>query len=203
MSTRPTPARSRGRQTRPQQTGRSRWLLITILIGLVVVVAVLAGVLLSGRANSTSNGPIEGVMTFSNLSRDHVNGPVNYPQVPPVGGAHNPVWMNCGIYDKPIPNENAVHSLEHGAVWITYQPDLPAASVEQLRSLVRGHTSILLSPYPGLPTQVVASGWGVQLRADSAGDPRLARFVAIYERGAQTPEPGAVCNGAKGVPLIK
>jgi hypothetical protein len=142
-------------------------------------------------------------MTFSNLSRDHVDGPVNYPQVPPVGGPHNPVWMNCGIYDKPIPNENAVHSLEHGAVWLTYQPDLPAAAVEQLRGLVRGHSHALLSPYPGLPAPVVASAWGVQIRADSASDPRLARFVAAYEQGPQTPEPGAACSGAKGVPLIK
>lgn len=144
-----------------------------------------------------------GIVTFTNLSRDHVEGPITYPQVPPVGGPHNPVWMNCGIYDKPIPNENAVHSLEHGAVWITYQPDLSDSAVEQLRALVRGHNHVLLSPYPSLPAPVVASAWGVQLRANSADDPALAKFVATYENGPQTPEPGAPCSGAKGVPLVK
>jgi hypothetical protein len=143
------------------------------------------------------------VQTFANLSRNHVDGPITYPQVPPVGGEHNPVWMNCGIYDKPVPNENAVHSLEHGAVWITYQPDLPQAAVEQLRGLVRGHSHVLLSPYDGLPATVVASAWGVQLRATGADDPELAKFVATYENGPQTPEPGAPCSGAKGVPLVK
>jgi hypothetical protein len=178
---------------------RYRWAI------LVVAVIVLSA---CGSNAATAPAPTaitasDTVMTFSNLSRDHVDGPISYPQVPPVGGQHNPVWMNCGIYDKPIPNENAVHSLEHGAVWITYQPDLAEASVEQLRGLVRGHTHVLLSPYDGLPAKVVASAWGVQLRANSADDPQLAKFVATYESGPQTPEPGAPCSGAKGVPLVK
>ncbi|HET9972943.1 MAG TPA: DUF3105 domain-containing protein [Streptosporangiaceae bacterium] len=37
--------------------------------------------------------------------------------------------MNCGIYDQPVPNERAVHNMEHGAIWITYQPSLPQAQV--------------------------------------------------------------------------
>jgi Protein of unknown function (DUF3105) len=193
--------RSHGRRPRPQQTRRARW--PTILGGLVVVAALAAGVLAGHQATSASNTAIDGLMTFSNLARDHVDGPVNYPQVPPVGGPHNPVWMNCGIYNAPIPNENAVHSLEHGAVWLTYQPDLSEAEVAQLRSLARGHAYVLLSPYPGLPAPVVASAWGLQIWADSAGDPRLAKFVALYEHGPQTPEPGAPCSGAKGVPLVE
>ncbi len=55
----------------------------------------------------------------------HLEEPVTYTENPPVGGVHNPVWQNCGYYAAPIPNETAVHSLEHGAIWITYQPDLP------------------------------------------------------------------------------
>jgi|SRR6185503_11507875 hypothetical protein len=200
MSASSTRRQSRGRRGAPQKR-RSQWPII--IGGIIVLVALAAVALIAGRGNTASSGAIDGLSTFSNLSRDHVDGPVNYPQVPPVGGPHNPVWMNCGIYDKPIPNENAVHSLEHGAVWLTYQPDLPAAAVEQLRSLVRGHSHALLSPYPGLPAPVFASAWGVQIRADSASDPRLARFVATYEQGPQTPEPGAACSGAKGVPLIK
>jgi uncharacterized protein DUF3105 len=201
MATRPTRRQSRGRRGGRTKTWSSRWLLI--VSSLVVVAAVSAVALANRQSNSASGSAIEGLMTFPDLARDHVDGPVTYPQVPPVGGPHNPVWMNCGVYNAPIPNENAVHSMEHGAVWITYQPDLPAAAVEQLRALVRGHSFVLLSPYPGLPAPVVASAWGVQVRADGAGDPRLARFIALYERGPQTPEPGASCSGAKGVPLAE
>jgi uncharacterized protein DUF3105 len=165
-----------------------------ILVALVVVVAAL----IYGRSTTA----ISGVVTFGDLARDHVDGPVTYPQVPPVGGPHNPVWLNCGIYDKPVPNENAVHSMEHGAVWITYQPDLPPTDVAQLRSLVRGHAYVILSPYPGLPARVVASAWSTQLQATGADDPRLPQFIKMYEQGPQTPEPAAPCSGGRGVPIV-
>jgi hypothetical protein len=166
-------------------------------VGLVAVVA-LALLFLSSQGIKSD---IPGVVSYSNLDRSHVNGAVSYPQSPPVGGAHSPIWQNCGIYDKPIANENGVHSLEHGAVWVTYQPDLPANTVEQLRSQVRGHSSLLLSPYPGLSSPVVASAWGLQLKLNDASDPRLAQFISAYEQGPQTPEPGASCSGGLGNPL--
>jgi len=149
---------------------------------------------------AASAGVPQGVQTFSNLARDHVSGHVDYPQTPPVGGAHNPVWLNCGIYPSPVANENAVHSMEHGAVWITYLPNLPAPDVATLQDAVRGKPYVVLSPYPGLPTPVVASAWGVQLRLTSASDPSLAQFIGNYQRGPQTPEPGAPCSGGIGNP---
>jgi Protein of unknown function (DUF3105) len=145
-------------------------------------------------------GEIPGVVTVSVLSHYHTTSPVTYPQNPPVGGPHNPVWQNCGIYHSPITNEHAVHSMEHGAVWITYQPELGHQAVEQLRKLLRGQDYALLSPYPGLPAPVVASAWGVQLQVTSASDPRLAQFLTKYEQGPQTREPGAPCSNGTGTP---
>jgi hypothetical protein len=183
-----------GRRVAPRPSGRWR----AVAAGLIVAALGLAAArLISGHPAATTGG----IVTFSGLARDHVNGPITYPQVPPVGGPHNPVWLNCGIYDRPAPNENAVHSLEHGAVWITYQPDLPATDVARLRSLVRNHAYAILSPYPGLPARVVASAWGVQLKATGADDSRLAQFIKTYEQGPQTPEPGAPCSGGRGVPI--
>ncbi len=184
------------------------------VIGGVIVLAVIAGFIFLRRAQTVqvdpgqsstvtvdSKGEIVGLQKFSNLARDHQIGTLNYPQTPPVGGIHNPVWQNCGIYDQPVPNENAVHSLEHGAVWITYRPDLAAADVAKLRALVSGHRQALLSPYPKLPTPVVASAWGLQVQVQSAADPRLALFVSKYENGPQTQEPGATCSGGNGTPI--
>ena len=166
----------------------------------LVVVLIIGVIVWMVRPQS---GDIAGVVTYSKLSRDHVSGKVNYPQNPPVGGSHNAVWQNCGIYSIPVANENAVHSLEHGAVWITYQPQLSSQDITQLQALVRGHDHALLSPYPGLPTPVVASAWGIQLRVTSASDPRLAQFLQKYENGPQTPEPGAACSGGTGTPDVQ
>ena len=172
-----------------------------VIVGLVVVLVIVTGVWLIQLQSSSGN--INGIVTYNNLSRGHVTGTVKYAQLPPVGGDHNAVWQNCGIYSQPITNENAVHSLEHGAVWMTYQPSLDAASIAQLQSLVRGHDHALLSPYPGLPSPVVISAWGVQLQVKSATDPRLAQFVSKYEQGPQTPEPGATCSGGTGTPNVQ
>jgi hypothetical protein len=156
----------------------------------------------SGTAGvTTSIGTISGVVTYSNLARTHVTGPVTYAQNPPVGGPHDPVWLNCGIYTSPVRNENAIHSLEHGAVWITYQPGLPQSAVQHLISVVHGHSYVILSPYPGLPTPVVASAWGLQLKLQSATDPRIAQFIQKYANGPQAPEPGGECSGGTGTPL--
>src|SRR4051794_4886664 len=122
MSRPSTRTRSRGRTARPPARGRSPWLIIAIVLA-VVVAAIAAIFLTRGQSGDLSSR----IQTYTGLSRDHVQGTVNSPQVPPVGGAHAAVWLNCGIYDQPVPNENAVHSMEHGAAWFTYQPDLPPA----------------------------------------------------------------------------
>src|SRR5207248_375053 len=74
-----------------------------------------------------------GVQSYAVTSRLHVRTPVSYAQNPPVGGNHAALWQNCGFYSSPVANENAVHSLEHGAVWITYRPGLGGRQVDVLR----------------------------------------------------------------------
>lgn len=143
---------------------------------------------------------IEGVARFNNLSQEHVTAPVNYEQTPPVGGPHYSQWLTCGVYTTPVQNENAVHSLEHGAVWITYQPDLPADQVATLQALTKAGSYRLLSPYPGLPSPIVATAWGLQLSVETAADPRLEAFVKTYENRIDGPEYGAPCSGGVGEP---
>ena len=175
-----------------------------IIIGLIAAVFI-AGfatlVILDARQKAMSTPP-DRVQTYDvGPAGKHTEANVNYKQNPPVGGPHNPVWQNCGYYDQPVGDENAVHSLEHGAVWITYSPDLPQDEVEHLRDLAQNQTYVLVSPYEeGLPSPVVASAWGKQLRLESASDPNLERFIGAYRQGPQTPEQGAACTGGIGQP---
>lgn len=189
----------RGREERRRRYERERrqWLL-TRIAAVVVAVLLVGGVAYAGFAavsDRQARQPPAGVQTFADLPRGHVDGVVAYAEVPPVGGDHSPVWQNCGFYEEPVGNERAVHSLEHGAVWITYRADLPTPQIDAVRALVDGQPFVLASPFPDLPTPVVASAWGNQLRLDSADSPDLARFVRSFARGPQTPEPGAPCTG--------
>lgn len=166
---------------------------VVTVIGILVIIAV---------ANQTrGDGAIEGLRTYGSPVQEHTSEPVVYEQTPPVGGPHDPVWQNCGVYDQPIRSENAVHAMEHGAVWITYRSDLAAEDVATLQELARGRRYLVLSPYPDLPAPVVASAWGVQVQVDRADDEQLSTFISRYMQGPQTPEPGATCSGGIGTPI--
>lgn len=129
---------------------------------------------------TTTTSPIDGVAMYPEVAT-HTDAPVSYPQIPPVGGAHNPVWVPCGYYPTAIQNEMGVHSLEHGAIWITYRPDVAQADVDRLMTLATTQKDILVSPWDDtLPTPVVATAWGLQLRLQSITDPRLVQFILLY-----------------------
>jgi hypothetical protein len=140
--------------------------------------------------------PIGEVRTFDVPSKDHVTVTVDYPQTPPVGGDHAPRWQNCGFYDQAIFSEAGVHSLEHGAVWITYQPDLPADQVEQIQGLAQ-QPYTLASPWVDseLGAPIVFSAWGAQLALDALPSTAADDFLATYREAATAPEPGAPCTG--------
>jgi hypothetical protein len=130
------------------------------------------------------------------LAATHQDGTITYPMDPPAGGPHNPRWLTCTgrVYPDPVGKEKAVHSLEHGAVWITYRPGLDAASVDRLAARVRGQDYTMLSPYPGQQRPISVQAWGYQLTVDSADDNRIDAFIRQYRITASA-EPGAPCSG--------
>jgi hypothetical protein len=139
--------------------------------------------------------PPAGVETTQDLARDHVEGDVAYQSIPPVGGEHAPIWQNCGFYDAPVAEETAVHSLEHGAVWIAYRPDLPPEDVRHLRAMAEDQAYVLVSPVNDLPSPLVAAAWGKRLVLESVASTDLEQFVRAFRLGPQTPERGATCTG--------
>jgi len=168
------------------------------IVGGVAAVAIIVGVVVTSATPPVDPATIEieGLETFDNLESLHVQSAVDYEMTPPAGGPHNPTWLNCGIYEEEVPAEYAVHSLEHGAVWVTYDPDqVQGADLDALRSAMP-RTYIILSPFPGLDAPVVASAWGVQVALDGVDDPRLSDFIVKYRQSPDAPEPGALCSQA-------
>ena len=164
-----------------------------------IVIVVLVAAVFSYRYY-TKRRLLETVTTANYPAGVHVTGSITYQESPPVGGSHNVVWQNCGIYDTPIHNEHGVHSLEHGAVWITYRPDLAPDQLAMLKEAA-SDDFMLLSPYPGLSAPVVASAWNHQIELESAADPSLQAFITEYKNNPQTtPEFGAPCLGGTSAP---
>lgn len=194
-------------QAAQRRDARRRTVVVVSVVGtLVVALVAVTSVVLVGEARRTSQleaqarQDIEGVERYEDLPFDHVSTPVEYPQTPPAGGEHDAVWQNCGVYTEPVVNEHAVHSLEHGAVWFTHDPDLPADQVAALHALADGQPYVLVSPFEGLPSPVVATAWGHQLEVDDATDERLSVFLRKYLLNPDLPEAGALCSNGVGAP---
>ena len=185
---------------------RTPWGLI-LTVGLVVLFAAgVIGYALTRHSSKANTSPflnelatakqISGVTFAPEPERNHVSTTVRYDASPPVGGNHAPVWADCTgtVYPNPIADENAMHSFEHGAVWITYQPGLQQSQITRLAGLVTGQNSTFMSPYPGQKSRISIQSWGYQVSVDSATDPRVAQFVGTLRNNPKTtPEPGASC----------
>lgn len=192
--------RSKQRRPRTKSTEGGDPLRTYAIVGVVTIGILALGALLF--LSLREPGTIDELRRIAGLPRSH-DDDVTYEDngLPPAGGVHASIWQNCGIYTEPVESANAAHSMEHGAVWITYQPEMEEEDVEYLQDLVRDERFVLLSPFPGLRSPVVLTAWGVQLELDAADDGRIPEFVDRYQQGPQTPELGASCVDGVGSPI--
>ena len=203
---------SSGNRSRPKSLAvkrRTPWgLVITCVLVVVFAAAVIGYAVSRPKKVTAANAPyvrneiaaakaIPGVIFKKEPDHTHVTSAVKYDTSPPTGGNHSQVWADCSgtVYPNQIANENAVHPLEHGAVWITYRPGLAAASVATLAKLVTGQNYTLMSPYAGLKTPISLQAWNYQLFVNSATDPRIAAFIkALRNNPGTTPEYPGNCS---------
>lgn len=187
------------REIRREQVAREkRMRTLRIWVPITVIVLALVALLIFRATQPEVEGVVVVDTAVANQHDDTLQIP--FGGTPPLGGPHAPVWQNCGIYDTPVAGQYAIHSMEHGAVWITYNPDLPADQVTTLQNLVRGETYFLLNPYPDQASPIVLTVWDRQLAVDSVDDARVAEFIDRY-RQVRGPESGAACTGGVGTPL--
>ncbi len=166
----------------------------------VLVFAGLVWVILAGTLGETVAGIPEGTREIPVASGQHVDGQIYEASDVPAGGPHNAAWLNCGFYSQQVPAENVVHALEHGAVWVSYQPEISHQDLQVLRGLARPLEKVIVSPVPGQPAPIMATAWGYQLELQSADDPRLVQFVNEFAGSLNAPEPGGACSGGVGNP---
>jgi hypothetical protein len=195
---RPAPNRAQSKKIVNQRQTPWGLIIATVLI-VALAVGVIGYAVSQNKKKDDAANPdkISGIVHKQFSSGEHKTTVISYAESPPMGGPHSPIWADCDgtVYPNQIANENAVHDLEHGAVWITYKPGLPADQLDVLTKLVSGHPYTLLTPYAGLKSNVSLQAWGYQLFVDSASDKRVERFIkALRQSQKNTPELGASCS---------
>jgi hypothetical protein len=195
------------RNERMQRYQRNkRELMIIKIVSIALAVLVLGGIgytVVNYVRDRDLNRAPEGVVEFSYQGNEHFPSPIDYSaqpdyqgEIPPAGGAHVTTPQDCLVYTEPINDENAVHSLEHGAIWITYQPTLPADQIEKLKGKAEGDDHMLMSPYEGLPAPIVLTAWNRQLQLQTYDGDTVDRFIRSFKgRNGVAPEGGGACRG--------
>ena len=202
----PPPSRRGGssRRTAPVKVSQPKpWGVIagSAVLGVALVALLVYAVMNQGGGRdpilTDPDNAIEGVTIADEeaLGRNHVPGPVEYEQLPPPGGDHSGVPQTCDVYTEPIAPEHALHSLEHGAVWVTYDDSVSEDDIATLEGAVQGNPYGLMSPLPEQESPIVLTAWGRTLEVDSADDERVDQFLRAYANGPETPERGAACVG--------
>jgi hypothetical protein len=153
------------------------------------------------RARPLPENPPDGIEVYPATTNRSVRASIEYDRRPPTNGDHAPIWLNCGFYESPVKDRFAVHSMDHGVVWITFRPDLPAGQVDRLRPYGE-EDYVIVSPYPGQDAPVTATSWRIQLELDGAGDPRLREFVDGFRVSELAPLSGNRCEGGVGRPAV-
>ena len=127
-----------------------------------------------------------------------------YNSLPPTSGPHVAWTIAPGIYSEVVPDELAVHALEHGHVVVRYAPSTPADQVDLLVRVARQYPrDVVLSPYPALANGVALTAWGRLEVLSTVDNASVETFIQMlrgrYNHGwVRGWKPGAVPASASG-----
>jgi len=171
---------------------------------LAIAAAVFWFLFLRGGLPDEINGhPIQTFGVTLTAAENHSDQPQTYESTPPVAGIHNPSPAPCGVYGTPLPNETVtnetmVHTLEHGAVGILYDPEVDPQQIEQIEAVVRGFDDHVFSaPYLGMDSPIVLTAWEHLLKLDTFQRATIDEFIDVFRTGGSAPEANQDCPNSQ------
>jgi hypothetical protein len=184
------------RQARQRVAKRSQR--IQIAVGLMIGIAIIAGVVLGVRAigqGPDTNAPDR--VQIADEGRKHVpeTSNPNYTTNPPASGDHYPVWSQYGVFREPVDPGYWVHNLEHGAIVLLYSCvnncDSVAAQIEQVYDSLPdgafGEIKFVATPYAGeMESSFILISWTWQEPFDIFDAAQIKKFYGDFvDRGPE------------------
>lgn len=132
---------------------------------LAIIVLGSIGAIVAVKMNRPPEPPRPGIGQ-SDHGREHVATKEYGGNQPPTSGPHaNPV--SWGVYDMEIRDDQAIHNMEHGGVYVSYQPSLPNDQIKRLANLLSAPFSdskfrpkkIVLAPRDANKSPIELSSW--------------------------------------------
>jgi len=125
------------------------------------------------------------------LGRNHISdgSTASYNSNPPTSGDHYQNPAPARFYDKELPDEQLVHNLEHGHVWIAYKPNPSSEIIDILKDFSGGN--IVVTPRSKNDTDIALAAWGrldkFNIEANEIDRQRIKDFISRYQnRGPES-----------------
>jgi len=165
---------------------------MTLLIITVLISGLLLGglVLLAGKEANKETLPLEGNSIPVESLRHVAMENVKKTQDPQTSGDHFGGGVaGPGIHDEPVEDGLIIHSLEHGAVVVHYDPNqLDENEVGELKDFFRTELrgKKILLPRPNMTTPIIMTSWGQILSLESLDKEKMVLFMAANnDRGPE------------------
>lgn len=190
--------RSKTRQRREQKQAASRSRTLMIGGGIVAIVVVIVAVLLAIRSSQLPdvdmNAVADNSVSFPILGQTHIpegSPRPNYNSNPPTSGDHYVYTIPAGVYDQTPPDENLVHNLEHGHIWLSYRDADDAETISALVTIQEQFPNWVVVTYrPENDSRIAVASWGRLLSLEEPDEDQILAFILRYRNKAPESIPG-------------
>ncbi|HEX9503447.1 MAG TPA: DUF3105 domain-containing protein [Patescibacteria group bacterium] len=156
-----------------------------ILLIYVVIVSAMVALgfwLFKSSEKQTANLPGQ---TFPNLGQEHITQASTdhkpYNSNPPTSGPHWPQPANWGAYSTTQADEQMVHNLEHGGIWISYKPGrVDKNTINLLNDFAKRYPLIIVEPRDKDDAAIALAAWTHLQNLDKYDEHAILEFINAY-----------------------
>lgn len=170
---------------------------VAIIVGIVIVVFGIAVVLFIQDAKSRklivgndAGSTVQVGQEIPNQGQEHIKDGTPhepYNSNPPTSGPHYTQPVEWGVYSEPVVDERAVHSLEHGGIWISYK-DIDEPTIDLLKKIAKANGgSVIMSPRPNGEAKIALASWTRLEKLEGYDEAKILEFIKANKN--KSPEP--------------
>lgn len=172
---------------RLQQKKSSRQSAVKWAVAIIAIIFVIYGLFLL-ISRTVTQRPGESIAI---QGREHIPVGSEHPEYnsnPPTSGSHDAQPTDWGVYQKELKDENVIHSMEHGGIWISYQPSIDDEMKEKLEAIGKKYSgSVVVSPRAKNDSLIALASWGRLEKLSSFDKERIVEFIKRNKN--KSPEP--------------
>src|SRR3989344_5631667 len=125
----------------------------------VIVIAAGFGIYLLARLSAPKGEDFSRAIPLMEANHIAVGSQLpEYTSNPPTSGPHYNQTARSGFRNEVISDQNIIHNLEHGDIWIAYHPRIAEEVVEELKQF--GAAKVIITPRETNETDIALAAWG-------------------------------------------